>query len=308
MAHPTPTAAPMPAAHKHTAPSAAPVVRTTPIVQHATPITTPITTPRAQHPVAPVQRTVYQPASAQRHQNDYRHQPDPRYGYRPQSTSYYPQSRPYYYQQPSFFESLLGIRRPQSYGPAYGPTGMPYNNGALPDPFTPAKFRSFMNAAMDGRENDRVTLRTNITLPTTPEERRMFKQITHALMQQGGRQMDPTGLFTPEALEAVRTGRLNPQSLGSDLRHFSDSFAPSANAAGQRADSPFAIDVRANEDFLRASFANEYMKSREYQAQQQYHREQPHTANYSTPYNAPHNTPYGYAPRSTIIPIFGIRI
>ncbi|MDX1922238.1 MAG: hypothetical protein SFW65_03795 [Alphaproteobacteria bacterium] len=175
----------------------------------------------------------------------------------------------------------------------------------MPDPFTPAQFRSFMNAAMEGREEDRVTLRTNITLPTSPDERRLFKQITYALMQDGGRQMDPTGVFTQEALEAVRMGRMNPQALGSDLRHFNDSFAPAVDASGQRVESPFAIDVRANEDFLRASFANEYMKSREYQAQQQYYREPPRMAGYSAPYNAP----YSYAPRSsTIIPIFRIPV
>ncbi len=154
-----------------------------------------------------------------------------------------------------------------------------------------------MNAAIEGRENDRTTIRSGQTIPTTPQERQYFKQVVFAMAQRDGKQIDPQGLFTPEALSAVERGRMDPRELGSDLRHFSDNFGGIAvNSRNQSVQSPLANDLYNNYQYLQTQYASEFRQSQQFEAQQ---RPPQHMASYDQP-----PAHYSAAPRSTIIPIF----
>lgn len=274
----------------------APVARP---IHHHTPPAAPVVTARP-----PVVRPTYTAPAPTHH---------PRTGY-PQQRGYYQQQRPYYSQpNNSFLPGFLGGtiigaglaslfgRRPSQ--PSYGPAGAPYGQDGVPRPdsMTPSQFTSFMNAAIEGRENDRTAIRSGQTIPTTPIERQYFKQVVYAMAQRDGKQIDPQGMFTPEVLSAIESGRMDPRTLGSDLRHFSDSFSGIAvNARGQSVQSPLANDLYNNYDYLRSQYANEYRQSQQFEAQQ---RPPQQVASYQQP-----PAYYSSAPRSTIVPIFGMRL
>ncbi len=295
----------IPPAAVRTAPPAAP--RSAPPV-----VTAPIARPAHQH----VQPPVHHPAVTTR----------PAYAaaapslYRPtpysQPRGHHQQPRPYYSEPPrnngflpgflggtfigAGIASLFGRRPQQSHGPSYGPAGAPYGQGIpTPDSMTPSQFTSFMNAAIEGRENDRTAIRSGQTIPTTPIERQYFKQVVFAMAQRDGRQIDPQGLFTPEVLSALERGQMDPRTLGSDIRHFSDSFSGIAvNSRNQSVQSPLANDLYNNYQYLQTQYASEFRQSQQFEAQQ---RPPQHVASYQQP-------PAHYsAPRSTIIPIFGMR-
>lgn len=156
-----------------------------------------------------------------------------------------------------------------------------------------------MNAAIEGRENDRTAIRSGQIIPTTPQERQYFKQVVYAMAQRDGKQIDPQGMFTPEVLNAVERGRMDPRELGSDLRHFSDSFSTLAmNGRGQSVQSPLANDLYNNYDYLRSQYAAEYRQSQEYEAQQGTQR---YAASYQPAYQAA-----PYRSNTTIVPLFSM--
>ena len=261
-----------------------PVVRTThtaPVRQHHVAQARPPERVVPQHHqrveptrVEPTRVAIAPQRTPQHHQ--YQHRPQPHYNQRPQP-QHYPQQKSS--SGGGFLAGLVtggaigligrallsnGSRPPSSSADYRGPATGTHQLG-MGKPMHPAVFESLMNAAIEGRPDTRVRLNNGEEVPTTSEERMMFKQLTFNMLQRPDQPLDERlarTLVTPEAL--ANRNIPDARAPGTHITHFSDEF-------GSRRLSEL---VDKNYTQLRDQYANEYQMHRSEMARQEPPRHQ----------------------------------
>lgn len=294
--HTAPVRAPAPApAPVHTAPIRAAAPAPAP-VQHHVAAPRPAAQPRPTYQAQPVAQ--YRAPVAQQRPvvvtNNYYSAAQPRRDYHHQQYPHRHQSQP---SSGNFLTGLLaggifgnmlgrgmfgsGVRQ-APYSSSYAP-GFPDNQrAAAAQPMHPAKFESMMDAAVEGRPFTRIRGNNGEEVPTTPEDRQMFKQVMFNMLRRAGQPVDENAMFIPGIMYGPN--RMHPSERGTHISHFSDDFRnPSLGNMVDR-----------NYDMLRDQYASEYRQFQDYQRSQGASYRQPSGYQQQPYYQS------SYQPRTTI--------
>ncbi|MBY0428485.1 MAG: hypothetical protein K2Q32_04620 [Alphaproteobacteria bacterium] len=127
------------------------------------------------------------------------------------------------YRYPSTqYGSQYGSQHGSYYGSQYG------SSTTMEDPMTPDQFNSMLNAAIDRRGNTRIDRDSYFdnAVPTTPRERKMFKQISFNLLQRAGKifdERDERAMFIPGILDDGKYP-MPKNERGTHITHFNSNF------------------------------------------------------------------------------------